>query len=533
MTCAAHQEASAANLPKIGPISDGKFLFIPNEGWDAHQKFWTRVATFRCSKLDRHTFAHSSCACNEYISIAGRVIGEVPKPTKEGLARLRKIRKRICARLPLVPEWELDEMPMLYSGRKRDRYLNAAQHVREGDSSDKDARITMFVKFEKSEFKPSKINPDPRAIQFRGPKYCVELARYLKPIEHVLYNLSGDGKLLPAGRLIGKGLSMERRARLCVDKFKEMTDTVVLSLDAKRFDQHCSADLLKVEHDVYLSMNNNPRFRKLLSLQLDNKGTSGHGIKYMTRGKRMSGDMNTALGNCVLMVLMVTTALEGIKHNILDDGDDVLVFINGVDYDRVMELLKPAFLSFGHEITVEGIARELHEIEWCQAKLVEVTHDQWKFVRTPAKVIANATCGTKYVQAGARGKLLNTVGLCETIVNAGVPILQEFGLALMRNSKTQKILKLDMVDKLWYRVDRELGGVPLQVAAAKPQAISESARLSFSLAFGITPFEQVVIEEALARWTFDITQTVTVTGEYDTKQWITNILHTDEVTLAA
>lgn len=286
---------------------------MPEDTGCDHTRRWVRIGD---PGLNTWTpFMHHDCQHNQVIALHNRVLGAVPLPTPEGLAALRKQAKAIGKLLPKVGPRGWYAMPNSYTGNKRAKYIQAVERVLDGGLLRKDAGVKMFVKGEK--LNPKKNNPDPRAIQFRDPKYCVALARYLKPLEHALYELKGDGVTLPASRVIGKGLSQYGRAELLHNKMQMFKRARVLSLDAARFDQHVDIELLKIEHSVYMMMCYHPEFKKLLQWQLVNHGRSSRGIKYVAKGKRMSGDLNTALGNCLLMVIMVSTFMKGKHYDIL------------------------------------------------------------------------------------------------------------------------------------------------------------------------------------------------------------------------
>jgi hypothetical protein len=385
--------------------------------------------------------------------------------------------------------------------------------------SRRDAKIKMFVKFEK--LCPDKVDPDPRAIQFRHPKYCVAVGRYLKPIEHALYRMRGDGKDLPATRLIGKGLSQRERAVLLKSKLELFENPVIMSLDASRFDQHVSRELLRIEHWMYLQCIPSDEFARLLSWQLDNMGVSSRGIRYRTKGKRMSGDMNTALGNCLLMVLMVSTFMRGRKYDILDDGDDCLLVVEHYDAQWVKENVHAAFLEYGMEIKIENVAHSLEEVEWCQCKPIEYAPGEHKFVRNPRKVFA-ALGGAKYLEPSrkARARLVNTIGLCELVLNLGVPVLQEYALALMRNAGTDAVLQFDEVDSMYYRVHRELRALNMkQLRKRDPQPVTDEARLSYMRAFGVSVQDQLAQEAWLRSWRFSLLGDDFLAEDMDVSTW--------------
>lgn len=449
-----------------------------------------------------------------------RVLGSTPEITDRGLARLKRAALRICRRLPKLSEEAWYKMPTRYSGAKRARYVQATDDVlAAGGLLRKQSRVKMFVKFELI-WKPamedtsqdmSKRNTDPRAIQFRDPRYCVALARFLHPMEHHLYELAGDGKFLPKGRVIGKGLSQSSRAQLLVRKMRSFQNPHVLTIDCSRFDKHVSLELLRVEHSFYRAMNPSSELSRLLDMQLRNKGSTDRGIVYKTRGKRMSGDMNTALGNCVLMITMVAATLGGLMtYDILDDGDDCLVLVEHRDACRARELLLEWFHEYGMSLKIENEAVNIADVEWCQAKPIQLDETTWKFVRNPSKVFSVALGGPKFNTRSVRfrAKYINTIGLGEMILNRGVPVMQEFGLALMRNSrlKCDDVVQLERSEGLWHRLKHETGGTDTRALTRwKPIPISRRARWSFARAFGISIERQLLLEEALREWTFNLT----------------------------
>jgi hypothetical protein len=381
----------------------------------------------------------------------------------------------------------------------------------------------MFVKHEKLNGS-KKTNPDPRAIQFRNVKYCVALGKYLKPMEHLLYRLRGSGKnsVLPPSRVIGKGLSSVGRAQLLVSKLAMFEKPVVLSLDGSRFDLHVARELLQIEHLVYTTMNGSRKLRQLLAWQLDNKGKSDGGIKYKCRGRRMSGDMNTALGNCLLMIIMVATFMRGKKYDMLDDGDDCLLIIESSDLEWVLANVTEAFLEYGMEVKIENIAHSLEEIEWCQCRPIRLGGGRVRFVRDYNKVLSTALSGTKYFMSteGSRRKLVNTIGMSELILNLGVPVLQEYAIALMRNAATGEAYELNELESYFHRLKRELKERNLrQLTRVKPQPITDEARFSFFLAYGLGCDEQLELESFLRQWRFCFAAGEKMTAEWDVANW--------------
>lgn len=450
-------------------------------------------------------FNHHACQCNELIAIHNRVCGEVPEPTELGLRELRVMARTLAQCLPEITPEDYGVLPTYYSGKKAQRYAEATTRCLEIPITRSEARVTMFIKNEK--LSPAKVNPDPRAIQFRDARYCVEVARFLKPIEKHLYNLSGGDLLgLPPTRLIGKGLNQVERAKLLRKKMARFSQPMVVSLDMSRFDQHVSRELLEIEHSVYVSCCPDPFFAELLSWQLDNIVYTRSGYKYRTRGKRMSGDMNTALGNCVIMIVMVCAFMKHhpCQWDLLDDGDDCLLIVNNPDLPWVLENAQKIFLNYGHEVKIEKVAREMAAVSWCQCAPIEYQFGKWKFVRDPIKAMSNDLVGPKWATSThGRARLLATIGLCELILNIGVPVLQEYSLALLRSAGDSRpytdgeFFTLPMA--LWAQRELRVFGLK-HIARLKPQAITDEARVSFATAFGISVDEQLLMETQLRDW---------------------------------
>lgn len=455
-------------------------------------------------------FAHHDCTHNQLVSIHNRVCGLTPQPKAESINRLRDYTRRLGASLRRVGPWALDRVVEHYTGSKRVRYQRAAEKYRSLGLTQRQAEVSMFIKCEKIKFSEAKPNPDPRAIQFRDPVYSVVLASYLKPVEEVVYNMRGNRlNGLPRTRVIAKGLNQRQRASLLEEKLASFVDPLVFGLDASRFDQHVSVGHLEAEHALYREVNNDPDFARLLSWQLRNVVRTSKGVKYVTRGKRMSGDMNTALGNCVIMVSMLGLFFEGtgIGWDCLDDGDDILLIIERSSSSGIEALLEAHFLDLGMTLKVESKAEIIEEVEFCQSHPVWVD-GHYTFVRNPAKVMSGALVGHKWISMPSllsRRKLCNTIGMCEAILNRGVPVLQEFAQALIRNAATQKQVRLEHAEQLFYRVRNELGKSKVtKLPVCKPLPISDEARQSFQLAFGVSVDEQLHWEAYLRGWQFSL-----------------------------
>nr|APG76154.1 hypothetical protein 3 [Beihai tombus-like virus 7] len=399
--------------------------------------------------------------------------------------------RRLSQRLGKTDVFSNAEFLAKYSGPKRTRYENALDSLiaRPLDPR-KDSIVNAFVKAEK--LNPlAKVNPDPRAIQARNARFNIEIGKFLKPIEHMYIGIKS-----PRGHpIIGKGLNNVQRAFHLEAKMADFTHPVVYSIDLSRFDQHVSRELLEIEHSVYLSCNSNDYFRNLLKEQLNNLCFTRNGWGYKVRGCRMSGDMNTGLGNCLLMYLMTTSAMRYLglaKYELFVDGDDTLIIIEEHDEWKLSGLTQE-FLRYGHEMKLENRATSISEVTWCQAKVVYVDGVP-KFVANPTKVLSTAVAGVRHWHDKGRQNMGYSLGQCLLSLYAGVPILQAFCESLTSRGRwNDEVMWRDWI----YRLTIE------QAKNAKVREVSIETRLAFQRTWKISPEEQMAVERQLLDW--DIT----------------------------
>jgi hypothetical protein len=455
------------------------------------------------------------------------VLQPVPKPDKESLRALKRSAQVIAGKIRnrsggLQPSYPYSQVVNGYSGKKRTVYENAMRDLASAPSSALDARVNMFIKAEKAWQEPK----DPRPIQARNPRHNLELASILKPVEHQVYSLTSFRKEMGCRpdfrktKIFGKCANAEERARLILDKWDTFKDPICLSLDASRFDAHVDVDVLEVEHQFYLSLcdpKDKHRLNELLQYHKHNKGRTSTGIKYKALGRRMSGDTNTALGNCTLMLLFVFTAMRklGIKsYDVLDDGDDVLLFLDRKDEDRVLTSLTKIFLGFGQELKVDEVARNPWEISWCQTKLTQRSNGSVAMVRDFRKLLATGGTSHRYYDHVKTGrKVMKSVGTCELYLGRGVPILQEYALMLLREAGDVDLAS-QFDEALEHRVGLE-GGMKKVAEFAAAMPINDACRAAFELTWGITPDQQIQLEDELKAVRIDWSSGMVNLGQLD------------------
>lgn len=436
---------------------------------------------------------HCACTCNEIVSAHNRVLGATVLPTIQGLRSVRQELSHLRKQLGVVVPETIEQALAHFKGARFTLYSNALESLKSRPLCERDASIGAFIKAEK--FNPvDKVNPDPRMIQARGPRFNLHMAQFMHPLEHAVYKLTDKHGL----RIFSKGLNAIEKAELIRSKFSVLSHPVCYSLDASRFDKHVSPGLLFEEHTFYKSVfKGDPLLEKLCEWQARNKCRTTTGVKYTATGGRMSGDMNTALGNCVLMyaMLMAVSKRLGIQPLVVDDGDDCLMFVEVWEEARFEARISDCFLEFGMKIKLENKARSPDQVVFCQSKIVGD-----RMVRNWVKVLSHGTAGVKHWNDPKLVRpMMTSIGKCELACNPGVPILQSYAQALIRNGRGQLQKRLDVDHGVFLRALYEVGTV-VGIMQADSAPVTFEMRIEFERAYGISPNDQILIESILDNW---------------------------------
>lgn len=474
---------------------------------------------------------HRPCICNTLNALAGRVGKCVPPPSEHALKTLLApvvdvMAAHVGRHAPVPYETVYSRMP----AKKRARYKRAHQVLTElgGFCQKRHARISMFVKLEGLKFDWQKVNPDCRAIQFRSPEFTLQLASAIKVAEHALYDLADLPGFGP-GRLFAKNLNSRNKAAELRRKYESIPGCHILCLDASRFDAHCSALVLRiVEHRFWMGTCMAPQLAQLLQWQIDNVGMwigRNQSVRYKSTGGRMSGDANTAAGNCIIMGTMLKAFGDWSerKFTFLCDGDDSVFFHDGEPITD--EEIDVFFLQFGFVMQVEDRPTCIEQTTFCQARLC-VLDGMDVMIRDPMKILSKTTVSHKLREPAIRGKFIKTVALGELSISRGCPVVQPFLVKLIENcdrfitkAQRKKGLVYDWVLDDMYRL-RSL--LPSDWKSGRVVEITTEARVSFANAWGIPVERQVAIERALELWTFDLGEALDG-YEWDVQKWLSPI----------
>lgn len=378
-----------------------------------------------------------------------------------------------------------------YTGRKRTIYQKAVDSLLTIGLSSRDAIIQYFVKTEKTNF-TDKSDPTPRGISPRDPRYNVELGRYLKPIEKWIYK--SIDKIFGA-RTVMKGLNASQRAEIMNEHWNHFHNPVAIGLDASRFDQHISKIALEWEHGIYRSYYPGDRkLRWLLKQQLLNrvKGRCANGkLRFVKRGTRMSGDMNTSLGNVEIMCGLIysyMTYLGISKFRLSNDGDDCVLVVEHKHEKLIYTTAPDWFREMGFTMKMEEPVYEFSSISFCQTKPY-FNGESWMLVRDVRTAITKDCISIKPL---TNDKLfrrwIKSVGDGGMSLAGGVPIWQEFYMCLLRSAGDAKPIKNDPTFKSGLTI---LG----EGMNRKYTCITQRNRYEFWKTSGIPPEAQIAIEQ--------------------------------------
>lgn len=498
---------------------------------------------------------HKSCQHNEVRAARGRVLGWTPSMAAdvEGLLESQIPVIQACMD-PVTPIPDHQTLVNNYLPQKKAKLYNKAlQSLQAEPLKERDWRIKAFVKAEK--LKIEEKDGDPRMIQARSPRFNIELGLFTRAVEKNLYSLV-DPQLAKMGirqKVIAKGMNQWERAKVMREMWDSFKTPRSISFDLSRWDQHVGTPLLRVMHKWYNNLVTNKWFQYLLSKQLVNKAMTEKGlVKYSVQGGVMSGDMTTALGNCVAVVVILLTfrallkELAGeiaygntsemsrkaprlcvvMKHllsnalstnpelmkelannpiwfKVLDDGDDHVIMTEQKFVPVITAMSSFYWRMAGHELKIEGVVKEFHLIEFCQTKPHKVGN-KWVMMPDPRKVLA--TSGMV-----SRGNLpflrpyLKTVWLARAYLHQGQPVLGNFfhlaakglnGPLLSRAQFEKNVSGLDYNLKHAMRRKEEIAeDVEVELKMPPLHVITPEQRLMCWEQWGLTPNQQVEMEK--------------------------------------
>lgn len=407
------------------------------------------------------------------------------------LEEFKNVLVQKCATAPVVP---LRRVVEAYTGSKRRVYEAAYESLNKDGLTEADSRLRSFVKYEKQD-----LGKAPRVINPRSPRYNLVLGKYIKFLEKRVYRGINSAFGAHTAHTVIKGLNVMEAGRVVKDKWSRFVRPVAVGLDAKKFDMHTSVPALRYEHSVYTGIfPQSKELRMLLKWQERNKGVAycdDGQVKFSMEGTRSSGDLNTSLGNCIIMcgLVFAYSRERGIDVELCNNGDDCVVIMESRDLRNFMTGTPSWFARYGYRMTIEKPVYELEGIEFCQSRVVEVDGSPVMVRNLTNSIIKDPMCLVPVQNSNVLQMWYKAVGDCGASITCGIPVLQEYYKVFQRSGAAYSEGFLNHVHKNTSHLTRMKG-----LGAQVQRTVSAATRCSFYYAFGILPELQIAIESAYA-----------------------------------
>lgn len=378
--------------------------------------------------LRQERFAFHNCAPNELDSLLRRHVIPQEEPSQEFIDFAENELKQMYYGLgaPILEPMNAEELLKTRSAHVRKRWAKVASQAESQEFRKSEALVKTFIKYEKYGMDHLAINKPPRAIQARGPLYTYRLAQYLVPIEHRMWNWKPKSNF--GLRVFAKGRNAQQRAN-DLAKMELWSDTVFICVDHSKFDSRVHAKHLKISHGFnsrFFRGSRRSYLKRLMRCQLANKCITSNGIFYSVEGRRMSGDIDTAKGNCEINYTVLRYILRNIPSAIYLDGDDSVIAVPAAFADEVVRRVQTT-KDTGMQSTVE-VVKDLHHVEFCQSKPIR-SNGKLMMMRNPIKAVSNMCFLMDEPPEGIATRLAS-VGTGEMHSSTGCPVIYPFAKAL-------------------------------------------------------------------------------------------------------
>lgn len=480
--------------------NSGFRLTVQRNGNDVKERKFCVYTSIACNNnFGVHNASVDGLVCailerSFFVEVNGRFVLPL-KPIKNCFERscFRTFRNRVIKEMAgKAFKNTLLETVNLYHGAKYRRYLNAYLSLCKRPLTRKDRELENFGKFEKVN-----VNKATRVINPPSARYGLCLASYLKHIEHKVFEALNKAMGGRTDATVIKGMDVYDSARVLRQKWDLFKDPVAIGLDAVKYDAHFDEETLKYEHSYYTGFYPNDLFLVMLLLwQLTSVsiGRVWDGVvRAWFRGKRCSGDINTSLGNCIIMCAIVYCFFMFLRicafAELANNGDDCVVIMEREHLNRFLAQCNWWFSLCGFRVETEKPVFRFEEIEFCQAHPV-FDGTRWRMVRNPiACMTKDPMCLKAITTPKALAKWRNAVGTGGLSLASGIPVLQSFYDCMRRGGGK-------FSQKYFRNVVYQGNGMEERGAThtASVTAITPECRASFAIAFGINPSEQLAIE---------------------------------------
>nr|QZZ63355.1 hypothetical protein [Leuven wasp-associated virus 4] len=409
---------------------------------------------------------HNNCQHNELVALCNRHLIDRGKNFD-----IDFFREKTRVYLKHISKFVVSIEPCSYSsiinefvGGKRAMYQRARERIRQEGFNPKWAVVKMFVKPDKYPLDEVAGKPA-RAIQSRDPAYNLIIGKFLKPIEHYIYQTFGT---------FAKMRNNQERAADVIKMIEAFSNPIFINLDHSKFDSCCNANYLRFTHKIYRLFNRSKFLKYALNFKINNVGYTKGGIRYKVKGTRMSGDYDTGLGNSLINDYLLFTAFSHVKHRRYLDGDDSIIIIEKCDLGKIDFGI---FSKMGFDSKID-IVTDPSRIEFCQSRLC--LSPTPTFTRNPWRALSHLCVSTKVYPPKFWPALMESRLMCELAVSKGVPILEPIAKKLIRHITPY----FEEGDKWMIKFG----------ARQKEVTITDAERIAYAQCWDLNPEEQKLIE---------------------------------------
>lgn len=290
--------------------------------------------------------------------------------------------------------------------------------------------IQPFTKIEKMNDSKYKA---PRMIQGRHMIFNLHYGRYIKPLEK---HVTKYGKL---SNHFGKGdyNTIARKIEKLSKRYTWYTEC-----DHTNFDAHVTKEQLEMTHIFYRNCypNHKSELAQLSKRTINNVCISRTGDKYRTKASRMSGDVDTGFGNCLINYAILKAALHElkIKGEVIVNGDDSIIFSEApIDQNKFTEIM----LKYNMETKCQESQQNIHKTEFCRTKMVYNSKGQPTMQIDPNR-LTDIYGMTYTVSEKKYHKYLEEVAMCNAFINSnnylGIMWAKYFNIDIKEYKKNEK-----------------------------------------------------------------------------------------------
>lgn len=410
------------------------------------------------------------------LAYKGRLMRPVPQPDLVRLRQFKNFVKNETEKLPRVKAMTFEEWiesEKSYNEERKDQLRQAYSELNGGFPTRKQAQhVDSFVKLESyPEWK------FPRMINSRCDYFKAWAGRFIKPIEEIVYDTDFDGirfiKHVPVPDRPAKiFILVKANMKSAESDFKAFEcsfDPLVMDAGEIPLFEHCLADY---PEECQFICDTDRGWNCMRA-----RG----GARAKVKGRRMSGDLWTSLGNgwTNAMVFKFICWRRGIKVKGYVEGDDGLY---------VLSELPPAsdFEELGFKCELSEV-RGPNEAHFCGMVLAQ----PGEAIKDPRRLFENFGWTHSFIHAGDRimGELLRGKALCGCYETGQSPIAGVlYREALKRTRKYSPRFERD-----GYHEECPLR----EESEVKPFAPSVATRELFALKFGVSVQTQLEVENAI------------------------------------